>query len=84
MKDSLSKAEIRKDAVQQAVGAAASTAGQVATIVTTAVRDVADALGSFATDLFELRDATRRAEREHGVAVVDEPPEAVDPEEPIG
>ena len=67
MKDDLSKAEIRKDAVQQAIGAAAGTVGQVTTILTAAVRDVADALGGFATDMFELRDATRRAESEHRI-----------------
>ena len=57
MKDHLSKAEIRKDAVQDSVEAAASTAGQVATIITGAVRDVAGALGGFATELFEIRDS---------------------------
>ena len=61
MKDHLSKAEINKDAVQDAVQAAASTVGQVATIVTTAVRDVAGAVGGFATEVFEIRDAVRRA-----------------------
>ena len=67
MKDRLSKAEIRKDAVQDSVQAAASTAGQVATIVTGAVRDVAGAIGGFATELFEIRDAARRAAEEHRV-----------------
>ena len=64
MKDHLSKAEINKDAVQDAVQAAASTVGQVATIVTTAVRDVAGAVGGFATEVFEIRDAVRRARAE--------------------
>ena len=61
MKDHLSKAEIRKDAVQGTVEAAAGTVGQVATILTGAVKDVAGALGGLATELFEIRDAARRA-----------------------
>ena len=67
MKDHLSRAEISKDAVQDAVQAAASTVGQVATIVTTAVRDVAGAVGGFATEVFEIRDAVRRARAESDV-----------------
>ena len=61
MKDHLSRAEIRKDAVQGAVEAAATAVGQVASIVTSAVRDVAGALGGFATEVFEIRDSARRA-----------------------
>ena len=61
MKDELSRAEIRKDAVQGTVEAAASTVGQVATIITGAVRDVASAVGGFATEVFEIRDSARRA-----------------------
>ena len=59
----LSKAEIRKDAVQEIVEAGASTVGQVASIITTAVKDVAVAIGGFATDAFEIRDGVRRASR---------------------
>jgi hypothetical protein len=59
--DHLSRNEIRKDAVQDAVQAAAGTVGQVASIVTTAVRDVAGVLGGFATEVFEIRDSARRA-----------------------
>lgn len=65
MTDHFSKSEIRKDAAQGAVEAAASTVGQVATIVTTAVRDVAGALGGLATEVFEIRDAARKAEQEN-------------------
>jgi hypothetical protein len=64
MKDELSRAEIRKDAVQGTVEAAASTVGQVATIITGAVRDVASAVGGFATEVFEIRDSARRAEKD--------------------
>lgn len=63
--DHLSRNEIRKDAVQDTVQAAASTVGQVASIVTTAVRDVAGALGGFATEVFEIRDSARRASADH-------------------
>ena len=64
MDDHLSRGEIRKDAVQHTIEAAATTAGQVASIVTGAVRDVAKALGGFATEVFEIRDAARRAGRD--------------------
>jgi hypothetical protein len=65
MNDHLSKAEIRKDAVQDAVQAAATTVGAVTSIVTGAVRDVAGALGGFATEIFEIRDSARKAAGEH-------------------
>ena len=64
MSDHLSKAEIREDALQGAVEATATTVGEVATILTRAVRDVAGALGGLATEVFELRDAARRASLE--------------------
>lgn len=63
--DHLSKGEIRKDAVQSAVQAAATAAGQVSSILTTAVRDVAGAVGGFATEIFEIRDSARRAADDH-------------------
>ena len=65
MKDHLSKAEIRKDVVQDAVQAAATTVGQVTAIVTGAVRDVAGVLGGFATEMFEIRDSARKAAGDH-------------------
>lgn len=61
----LSKAEIRKDQVQDSIEAATHAAGQVSGIVITAVGDVVKALGGFATDLFEIREAARRARVEH-------------------
>jgi hypothetical protein len=67
MKDHLSKAEIRKDSVQGAVEAAATTAGEIATIVTTAIRDVAGAVGGLATEVFAIRDSARRASAENTV-----------------
>ncbi|MDP2773399.1 MAG: hypothetical protein Q8O61_07550 [Nocardioides sp.] len=63
--DRLSKAEIGKDAVQSTVEAAATTVGEVAGILTTAVRDLAGALGGFATEVFEIKDASKKAAEEH-------------------
>ena len=63
MDERLSKAEIRKDTVQEIVGAGASTVGEVTSIITTAVKDVANAIGGLATDMFEIRDGARRASR---------------------
>lgn len=62
----LSKAEIGKDAVQSTAEAAATTVGEVATIITRAVGDVAAAVGGFATEVFEIREASRRAARDRG------------------
>jgi hypothetical protein len=58
----LSGAEIGKDTVQATVVAAAGTVGEVATIITSAVRDVATAIGGFATEVFEIREAARKAQ----------------------
>jgi len=61
MSDRISKSEIGKDAVQATVEAAASTVGEVARIVTRAVQDVASAVGGFASEVYEIRDASRKA-----------------------
>ena len=74
MTDRLSRGEIRKDAVQDGFTAATHTVGTVATIITGAVGDIGRALGGFATELFEIRESTRRACRDHVVAEgIDEP-----------
>jgi hypothetical protein len=65
--DHLSKAEISKDAVQAGAEAAIGTVSEVATIITGAVKDVAGALGGLATELFEIRDASKRALDQHTV-----------------
>ena len=64
--DKLSRSEIGKDAVQSTVEAAAHTVGQVATIITRAVQDIAGAVGNFATEVYEIQDASRKAAEEHG------------------
>ena len=65
MADQLSRTEITKDAVQHTVEAGAETVASVAMIVTGAVRDITHALGGFATEGFEIRDAARRARAEN-------------------
>jgi hypothetical protein len=64
MREHLSRTEIAKDAVQHTVEAGAETVAAVSGIVIVAVRDVANALGGFATEMFEIRDAARRASAE--------------------
>ena len=63
MDDRLSKSEIRKDALQETAQSVAETVGEVATIITTAIKDVAGAIGGLATDVFEIRDGVKRAEQ---------------------
>ena len=65
--DHLSKAEISKDAMQAGAQAAAAAVGEVATIITGAVKDVAGAIGGLATELFEIRDASQRAMADQGI-----------------
>ncbi|MET3960766.1 ABC-type uncharacterized transport system permease subunit [Marmoricola sp. OAE513] len=66
MKDKLSKAEIRKDAVQDGVEAVTHAVGQGTQIVIGAVSDLAKTVGGLATDLFEIRDASKRAAEDLG------------------
>jgi len=73
-RDHISRGEIRKDALQDSVEATISAVGQVGGVITGAVRDVARTLGGLATDLYEIRDAARRATDDHPDAA------AVDPE----
>ncbi|OMC37647.1 hypothetical protein A5740_04435 [Mycobacterium sp. GA-1841] len=61
MKEQLSKTEIGKDVLQESVEAVATTVGQVTSIITTAVKDVASAIGGLATDVFEIADGARKA-----------------------
>jgi hypothetical protein len=63
MEEQLSKTEIGKDALQETVVSVASAVGEVASIITTAVKDVAGAIGGLATDVFEIRDGVRRADQ---------------------
>jgi hypothetical protein len=58
----LEKIETRKDVLQVAVESGAAHAGQIMGIVAGAVRDVTRELGDWATDVFEMHDAARRAD----------------------
>jgi hypothetical protein len=69
----LSKAETRKDVVQVVVESGATHAGRIAGIVSGAVRDVTREVGEFTTELFEMRDAAKRAERDRNEAEPLEP-----------
>lgn len=64
MDDPLDKLETRKDTVQVAVESGASHVGGIVNIVTGAVRDIAREVGEWATDMFEIRDAARRARKD--------------------
>ena len=61
MSDQISKAEIGKDAVESTLDAAADTVSKVTSIIVGAVRDVTRVLGDFGTELFEIRDAAKKA-----------------------
>lgn len=61
MRDRIGRTEIGKDALQSTVEAGAETVATVTTIVSSAVRDVAKAVGGFATEVFEITEAARRA-----------------------
>ncbi len=60
----MSRAEVTKDALQHTVGAGAETVAAVTTILAGAVRDIVNAVGGFATEVFEIRDAARTARGE--------------------
>jgi hypothetical protein len=68
MKDNISKGEIRKDAIQDGVEAATHAVGQAANIVVGAVSGIAKTVGGLATDLFEIREAAKRAAQDVPVA----------------
>ncbi len=53
--------ESRKDLMQEAIESGATHVGRIATILTGAVRDVTREVGEWATDIFEMREASQRA-----------------------
>lgn len=59
-----SKPEITKDTIQVAVESGADRIGRIAGIVTRAVRDITHEIGEWATDLFEITEAGKRANRD--------------------
>jgi hypothetical protein len=66
MEDPLDKLETRKDTIQVAVESGATHVGSIMSIVVGAVREVTREVGDWATDVFEIRDAARRARRGGG------------------
>ncbi|GAB2783514.1 hypothetical protein [Amycolatopsis magusensis] len=71
--------ESGKDTVQELTESAATHIGNIATIITGAVRDIARETGDWLTDVIEMREASLRAreDEEFGapgvVSRVDEP-----------
>lgn len=61
MSDTLDRLETRKDTIQVVVESGATHVGSIVGIVVGAVRDVTHEVGDWATDVFEIRDAARRA-----------------------
>ena len=57
----LARLETTKDTIQVLVESGATHAGRIAVIVAGAVAGVTRELGEWATDVFEIRDAARRA-----------------------
>jgi hypothetical protein len=57
----LDRLETRKDTVQVAMESGATHVGTIMGIVVGAVRDITREVGDWATDVFEMRDAARRA-----------------------
>jgi hypothetical protein len=57
----LARLETTKDTVQVFVESGATHAGRIAVIVAGAVAGVTRELGEWATDVFEIREAARRA-----------------------
>lgn len=57
----LSRREIRKDAIQQSAEAAITVTGRVSGIIFESVRNITTEIGTFATELFEIRESSKRA-----------------------
>jgi len=70
----LEKLEIRKDTVQVAVESAFHHVGQIAAILAGAGRDVTRELGEWATEVFDMREAARRAHADRNDAIEDSVP----------
>ncbi len=65
--------ESGKDTVQVLTETAATHLGNIATIVTGAVRDVAKETGDWLTEVIEMREAAQRAQQDDGTAGADAP-----------
>lgn len=58
-----SRLEVIKDVLQVAVESGAERVGRVTGVITAAVRDVTREVGGWASDVFEVVDAAKRADR---------------------
>jgi hypothetical protein len=68
--------ESNKDTVQVITESAATHIGNIATIITGAVRDVARETGDWISDIIEMREASQRAQAdEQKLRAATEPPE---------
>jgi hypothetical protein len=75
MSDGLDRLETRKDTIQVVIESGATHIGGIVGIVVGAVRDVTREIGDWATDVFEIRDAARRARTDNNVrAGLQDPP----------
>lgn len=61
---SLNRREIAKDVVQQSTEAAISSAGHVVAILFETARKITTELGAFGTEIFEIAEASRRADED--------------------
>jgi hypothetical protein len=57
----VSEAESTKDTLQVVTESAAEHVGKIATIVTTAVKEIAREVGDWVSDVIEMREASQRA-----------------------
>ena len=65
----LERIETRKDTLQVAIESGATHVGQIMGIVAGAVREVTHELGDWASDVFEIREAAKRAEADEDPGV---------------
>lgn len=73
----LSKGEVRKDAIQQGADAALHALGNLAAIAVDAARRVTHEVGQFSTEIYEIREAARKARQDNGLL---EEPEVIQAE----
>jgi hypothetical protein len=64
MSEPLDRLETRKDTIQVAVESGATHVSSIVGVIAAAVRDVTSEVGDWATDMFEIREAARRARRD--------------------
>ena len=63
----LSKGEVRKDQIQQTSDAAVAAIGNIVSIGVESVRKVIHEIGTFATEVYEIRESGRRAEADGAI-----------------